>query len=110
MKQAANGLKQGSHKPQPEVKPRLRQKVGPWNKQVSSGPVKKFEQVVEELRAEVVKREQDDQLEDAIFTVPNFIQQTTTQRVRAEVMVPISSLVTSTNDAAPMSSKETSWL
>lgn len=128
LKQAAMREQTGDHKSQPEAKPNLRRTVGP-RRQVLSRRVEELEQIIEEMRAEVIKRERNDQLEDAILTMSNFIQQhtaaldtqlrnerATAQRVHAleealrVASIPIHPLVsdagvTSTNDASPMSSK-----
>jgi hypothetical protein len=131
MKQAAMGEKTGDHKPHPGATPKSRRTVGP-RRQVLSRRVEELEQVIEELRAEVVKRERNDQLEDAILTMSNFIQQhtasldarlqieqATAQRLRSlEVtllaaglpipapLVPDAGIASRTrNDAPPISSK-----
>lgn len=133
LKQAAMGEETGDYKPQPEAKPNLRRTVAP-RRQVLSKRVEELEQVIEEMRAEVVKRERNDQLEDAILTMSNFIQQhtaaldtrlqieqATAQRVRAlektlliagipiypPVTVPDAGVTSRTNDASPMGSKST---
>ena len=128
MKQAAMEGNNGDHKPQPEAKPKLRRTVGPRRKTLSRR-VDELEQVIEELRAEFVKQERNERLEDAILTMSNFvhqhtasadarlqIEQATAERIHTleerllVAGIPIHPLVpdagtTSTNDSPPMSSK-----
>ena len=130
MKQAAMGENNGEYKPQPsEAMPKSRRTVGP-RKQALSRRVDELEQVIEELRAESVKRERNERLEDAILTMSNFvhqhtasvdarlqIEQATAERIRAleerllvagipiHPLVPDAGTTATPNDSPPMSSK-----
>ncbi|KIM38796.1 hypothetical protein M413DRAFT_29746 [Hebeloma cylindrosporum] len=132
MKEAAMAKSKLNGDPQPDAKPQLGRTVGP-RRQALSRRVEELEQVIEELKAEVVKRQRNDQLEDAILTMSNFIQQhtasldarvqgeqATAQRVRAlEATLLVSGIpvpppvpeaaVASTNDG-PISFKSISSL